>query len=498
MTPKRKLLVSLILAFCILSASLIFGRSFQNLEDKISRIENSLVPMPGIVIKGESIPKSTLKERMELYKVPGVSIAVINGYRIEWVRSYGVTEAGSKNSVTSDTMFQAASISKPVAAMAVLYYIEQGLLELDEDINDKLISWKVPDEELTREEKVTLRRLLSHSAGMTVHGFPGYRHDKEVPTVHQILDGRAPANTKEIRVDTKPGTIWRYSGGGYTILQQLLIDILNKPFPDIIEDVVLYPLEMTNSTYEQPLPDRFKTQAATAHHLTGRPVKGRWHTYPELAAAGLWTTPTDLARLAIEVMLAYKGLSNKVLNQGMIKEMLTVQKGNYGLGFSIKGRGEDIQFSHGGSNIGYKCMLIAFPERGQGVVVMTNGDHGANLFSEINFSLAAEYGWKDYLPSIRETVPLSEDILESYVGEYKISKTRTITISNEEGQLYIDPIYVVPSGSSKCAIYPRTESAFFTTATNAQISFKRNREGHVTSLTTPKSGKFDFELLPAG
>lgn len=199
------------------------------------------------------------------------------------------------------TLFQAGSISKPVAALAALRLVEQGKLSLDEDVNAKLVSWKVPGNEFTKEQKVTLRRLLTHSAGLTVHGFPGYAAGAQVPTLVQVLNGEKPANTPAIRVDTVPGRLWRYSGGGYTIMQQLLIDVTQKSFPELMRQLVLEPAGMKHSTYEQPLPPARAGEAATAHDANGQPVKGQFHTYPEMAAAGLWTTPTDLALLAIEL-----------------------------------------------------------------------------------------------------------------------------------------------------------------------------------------------------
>ena len=304
-------------------------------EEIARRIENVESGLRQAVITEGRDSRFTLAERMAHYNVPGVSIAVINNGRIEWARGYGVLEAGGDEPVTTETMFQAASISKPVAAVGALSLVESGALTLDADVNDYLTSWKVPQSEFTVEQPLTLAHLLSHSGGVTVHGFRGYAHDEQVPTLTQLLDGQAPANSDPIRVDTKPGDLWRYSGGGFCIVQQMMIDASGKPFPELMQEFVLGALGMEHSTYEQPLPERLSASAARGHRPDGQLVPGRWHTYPEMAAAGLWTTPSDLARFAIDVINTFEGKSAAVLSRDRVIEMLTVQHGNYGLGLSI-------------------------------------------------------------------------------------------------------------------------------------------------------------------
>ncbi len=315
-----------VLGFCLI----LYGCSPEppDPEIRIHRVENGLVPGPGIAVKGRPLALATLSERMAAYKIPGVSMAVIRNFQIEWARAYGSAEQESQSPVTTSTLFQAASISKPVAAAAALYWVEQGKLDLDQNINSQLKTWQMPENEWTKENIVTLRRILSHTAGLTVHGFPGYAQGKELPTVKQILDGiRPPANTPPVRVDTIPGTQWKYSGGGYTVMQLLLTDVLNRPFPSILQETVLGPAGMTHSTYQQPLPDNLIGQASSAHHRTGKVIKGQWHTYPEMAAAGLWTTPTDLCSFAIAIMQAYHGKSTALLSRSMAHEMLTEVQG---------------------------------------------------------------------------------------------------------------------------------------------------------------------------
>lgn len=329
---------------------------------------------------------AAIPDRMAQLGVPGVSIAWMRSGRIDRTEHYGV-----KN---PETVFQAASISKPFAAMAALHMSQYGNFTLDENVNGKLTSWQVPDNEFTVKEKVTVRRLLSHSAGLTVHGFPGYKHGAAIPTVVQILNGEAPANTAAIRVDTIPGSKWRYSGGGYTVLQQLMADRMKKPFPELMWQIVLKPLDLDRSLVEHPLPFPWVGNAARAHDRNGRPIEGNWHAYPELAAAGLWTTPSDLARFAIELRRAVRGESSKVLQKETARLMVTPQAGEYGLGLGLRGEGKALRFAHGGSNAGYRCLLEMHLDSGDGFAVMTNSDSGGKLTEEIRTQAQKEFGWQ--------------------------------------------------------------------------------------------------------
>ncbi len=476
--PARILCVLLI---CLSFEGCSAGRI--DLEARIERIESGLLPGPGIIVRGRPRPQASLIDRMQAYSVPGVSIAVINDFQVEWAKGYGLRSVEGEDPVTPETLFQAASISKPVAAAAALSLVQEGLLALDEDINGRLKSWRVPENEFTVEKKVTLRGLLSHTAGLTVHGFPGYARNRDVPALTQVLDGEEPTNTAPIRVDTPPGSRWRYSGGGYTVMQQLLIDILGKPFPQILQERVLGPAGMVDSTYEQPLPESRFAHAATAHFRNGKPIPGDWHTYPEMAAAGLWTTPTDLCRFAVAVMEALHGRSDAPLSPAMVREMLTEVDGGYGLGFSLEGAGETLRFGHGGSNAGFKCALIAWAHSGQGAAIMTNGDFGSPLLTEILHSLSQEYGWPGFKPQEKTAIELAADKLGSYAGTYRMQPAGTLTIAAEDGSLFVDRLYVVPGGRQRVEIFPESETHFFAVTTDASLTFKTDGEGVIKGVT---------------
>ena len=349
-----------------------------------------MVDMP----MGEKKPplRLDLLKLMQVYKVPALSIAVIDNFHIVWAKAYGVIEAGSNTPVTTRTLFQAGSISKPVAATGALSLVEKGKLSLDENVNQKLKTWKVPENEFTKTQKVTLRRLMSHSAGLTVHGFPGYDVNDSVPALVQIFNGEKPANTAPIRVDLVPGTKERYSGGGVTIEQQLMIDVTGTPFPALMRELVLDKVGMTDSSYEQPLPPARAAMTACGTYADGRAVHGKWHIYPEMAAAGLWTTPTDLSKFAIEIVLSKNGKSNRVLSKEMTRQMLTPVLEEAGLGFFMDKDNPGL-FGHNGADEGFQALLTMNAESGKGVAIMANSDNGIAVGDLLLRRVAKEYGW---------------------------------------------------------------------------------------------------------
>ncbi|SFH80417.1 serine hydrolase [Bradyrhizobium sp. Gha] len=423
-----------------------------------------------------------LQDRMAAYGVPGVSIAVIHHGAIEWAQGFGVVQLGG-GPVTPETLFQAGSISKPVAAMAALHLVEQGKLALDSDVNQALTSWKIPASAVAPGAVVTLRELLNHTAGLTVHGFPGYAAGAPIPTLVQVLDGEKPANTAAVRLEAAPGSRWKYSGGGYTVVQQLLLDISHQPFPKLMHDTVLSPIGMTRSTYEQPLPTELRSGAATPYKADGVPVEGGFHVYPEMAAAGLWTTPTDLARYAIEIQRSLRGDANRVLSAEMTKQMLVAGQGSHGLGLPIGGTPENPFFSHGGIDEGFEAVLAAYQDSGDGAVIMTNARGGQLLATEILRSIASVYGWPDFHPIIRTSVKVDPAILATYTGVYELTPTLSIAITLEHGQLMSQATH-----QRKLQLFPESRSKFFTKVVDAQLEFLATDAGHISHLILHQNG----------
>ncbi len=371
-------LLALVLAAC--------GGS--SLEDRIRSVETGLVEEYSTPGWGGM----TLTDRMAYHRVPGLSLAVIDGFEISWAKGYGSRRADRDEPVTSETLFQTASIGKPVVAVTTLRLVQAGSLDLDEDVNARLRSWRVPENEFTARAPVTLRRLLSHSAGTTVHGFRGYEGGAPLPTLLQILDGQPPANSPPIRVDAEPGE-YRYSNGGYMIVQALLTDVTGQPFTDLVDESVFAGLGMKDSLFD-PLPQNRWNRAASGHRSDGQPLPGGWHVYPEAGAGPFWSTPPDMARFGIELMRSHEGKSDRMLSQALAREMFTPQTGGFGLGIGVDDDGGNRLYAmHAGATEGFRSLLVFYAKRGQGAVIMTNGDGGELLAEELLRSLSREYGW---------------------------------------------------------------------------------------------------------
>jgi CubicO group peptidase (beta-lactamase class C family) len=333
---------------------------------------------------------------MRFHEVPGVSVAVIDDFALAYVEVHGVKSKSTREPVTAQTLFQAASLSKAVSAVGVMRLAQEGVVSLDTDVNDYLTSWQVPHNALQNTEKVTLRRLLSHTAGTTVSGFRGYRYTEPVPTSIQILNGEYPANSAPIVVDFVPGSRFRYSGGGYVVAGQAVEDVTGTSFPELIRERVLRPIGMDNSTYEQPLPDSLFHGAGSGYYASGVAVPGRHHIYPEIAAAALWTTASDVARFLIELQLSLHGESNKVLSRANAELLLTEVKRDYALGFDLWTYKGQPYFGHGGANDGFRSKMIAHRTDGHGVVILTNSDHGLELSESIIELVGRREGWPGY------------------------------------------------------------------------------------------------------
>jgi CubicO group peptidase (beta-lactamase class C family) len=441
------------------------------------------------------LSRLTISELMARFNVPGVSIAVIRDQQIHWAKGYGIADVATGAAVNTETMFQAASMSKPVAAMGVLRAVQDGLFTLDDDINRILTSWKLSYGEMARQGPVTPRMLTSHTSGLgDGFGFPGYEPSDSVPTVVQILNGDKRSNVGVLFMERPPMTLMEYSGGGVMLMQQALSDARKRPFVDIMRDDVLRPIGMTHSTYEQPLPPSLDRNAARAHSRDGKAMGPKWHVYPEQAAAGLWTTPSDLARFLIEVQRSAVGQSNRVLSRTLVQEMLSpVGVGDYAVGFSIEKVGQGWYFTHGGSNWGFRATMMAHKVKGYGLVIMTNADQGGAVASELSRRIQLAYEWdsfaqpapRGYRPPVdRVEITVAEAILRAYVGEYQVTPQLSLTITLENGRLQAQP-----TGQSKATLFAEAPDLFFLRVVNAQVRFTRAPSGEVTGLILDQGGR---------
>jgi CubicO group peptidase (beta-lactamase class C family) len=450
----------------------------ESLEVRIEHVENGL--LPAAFVKGGTATPMKLSDRMFVYQVPAASIAVIHNGKIDWARGFGVTKLGGAP-VTTETLFQAGSVSKPVTAFAALRLVQAGQLDLDADINRYLKSWKLPANRFHR--TVTLGELLTHTAGTNVPGFPGYASGEPVPTLQEILDGTPPANTPPVRVNIEPDTQWRYSGGGYAIVQQVLIDVSGKAFPELMNELVLVPIGITHSTFRQPLPDKLVADTATPYADTGEQVPGGPHTYPEMAAAGLWTDPTDLARFAIAFQHALSGSPGSLLSPRLARDMVATRFDKRGTMFGVRGRRTDPYFAHSGEDAGFVTYLVAYENRGDGAVVMTNGDRGFDLAEEIMRAIAREYGWPDFRPVEHTLAPIDARRLGQYAGCYLLSDGSLITISPKK-----DHLMVQIAGQRTWEVLPDGERHFFSKQIDVQLTFSAPVQGHSPRLVLRQYG----------
>jgi CubicO group peptidase (beta-lactamase class C family) len=454
-------------------------------DARIRQVESEL--LPSVAFKEHLGHPTTLKERMKELGIPGLSIAVIDEGKIAWARAYGLRDTDDGTPVTVDTIFQAGSISKPIAALGALRLVKEGKLSLDDDVNAKLKTWRVPENEFTKDAKVTLRGLTSHTAGLTVHGFPGYAVGSQIPTVVQVLDGQPPANTAAVRVNVRPGSTYRYSGGGYTVMQQLIADVANEPFESFMQAKVLDVLGMKSSSYSQSPPSSLVARRASAHQPGGKRIPGKWHIYPEMAAAGLWTTPTDLARYVLYVQAAMRGETGQLLTPVLAKDLVARQNnGQHGLGPQIPEVGEFARFGHGGVDEGFEANMVGYVSQGRGLVIMSNTNFSQMLFQEIEAGVARAYKWPGYeIPPQLEAARVSQSLLERVPGKYQLGPQTAAFIRAQEGRLFVE----LPEGGA-FEVFAKNGAELFSPPFGP-ITFQLVEvDGKVTALKTSHGREF--------
>lgn len=450
----------------------------RSILSRIDNVENGL--LPSILIEGEKTKHSSLTKRMQYYNIPGVSIAIINEGRIEWAKTYGVKETSSKDSLTLKSIFQAASLSKPISATLALKLVEEGLLDLETPVNNLLTSWQIPENQFTENHPVTLKNLLLHTSGLIGFGAEGYMPDSVLPSMTQIFKGESPANTPPYIVDFEPGSRWRYSNAGYTIAQQLMTEKTTMNYPELMEKYVLNPLGMENSTFQQPLPEGLKSIAVTGHMSDGSAVEGRWRVFPEMAAGGLWTNPGDLCKYLIELQNSYIGKSNKILSKIMAEYMLKRHFINFGIGILMGGEGDSLSVTFNGGGPGYRCDMFAYLKLGKGAVIMTNSENGNRLLPEIYRSISAEYGWPDYKPEIASGYNIETNKLANFIGTYhakqEIRPDFDIVITQAGLKLFTSVL------NEKFELVPVSETKFIITDYGWEIEFLKNDSDKTDSI----------------
>ncbi len=440
----------------------------KEIEDRISRItENLIVETPF----WNQYQNATLSERLAHYQTPGISIAVINNGEIEWARGFGVKDIKTKEPVNQNTLFQAASISKAVVSLAFMKLKENNEIDLDTDVNEYLKSWKIPSNK-GWQPVITIRQLLSHTAGLTVPSYVGYSPEVEIPTTVQILKGEYPANSDPVIANIIPGTRFRYSGGGLVVAQLILEDKFKEPLYKIMDSLVLSPLHLTYSTYEQPISESKAHLLASGYEALYQPITGNHNIYPEMAAAGLWTNPTELAKIIIEIQKACNNKSGFISNES-INEMLTPQKvePGMGIGLFLEGSGDSLLFGHSGGNLGYNSQIYGYKKLGKGAVVMINSsgfqinNSSFQLVFEVLRSIAKEYNWPGYFTG-NKRYEIKNEILNSFCGTYISEEGWEITVAKDGDKLTLrilsqPPVY----------LYAESDNKFYSEQLNLKAQF---------------------------
>jgi len=415
-------------------------------DSRVSRVENGLLPIATAKL-GE---RRSIEDRMRDYGVTGLSVAVVDEGKIAWAKGYGMADSASGRRVTPHTLFQAASISKPVSAMGVLALVQRGRLRLDEDANQALRSWKVPDNDFTRRQSVTVRMLLNHTAGLAHTGADTYvplSMGDPFPSMVEILTGKPPATAGPVSVISLPGSNFAYSAAGYEVLQQLVLDVSGEPFEQHMQSTVLQPIGMTDSTFSQDLSRAQLSQSATGYYAGGVSLPGRFRVGPALSVAGLRTTPTDIARFIINVQRSNVGQADKPLSPEMAHEMLTPGLGSRGLGPAISGSGDAVRFGHDGFNEGFESSFTAYEHLGKGAVVMANSGFAFMLIKEVLGSISRAYEWPEYGTTTQQppsasigqqlVIPVPPRVLTAAPAQYALDDIR-ITLFRRGPRLFVE------------------------------------------------------------
>jgi len=447
-------------------------------ENKIKQVESNLSPWA----VDQNNLKFTIEERMAKYNIHGLSIVIIKDYQIEWAKAYGRADVAEKRPVTTETLFQAGSISKSLNGVGILKLVQDKKLDLYSDINNYLTTWKFPYDSLSKNKIITPANLLSHTGGLGVHGFAGYTSKHPIPSIKDILDGKNPANSEPVRSIYEAGKTAEYSGGGIIISQLILTDITHKKYEDYMWRNILRPLRMKKSFFRQPAA-KDKNLISTGYSLDGKElVGGKYNVYPEQAAAGLWTNSTDLAKYIIETQLSLKGKSKKVLSQEMTKLRLTPYiDDESALGVFVNVKGNEKYFGHTGGTSGFISEYIGSFENGNGVVVMTNSGN-PGISSEIINSVAVVYKWNNfYSPDVKRSITLPNDILENYVGEYLLNG-QSIFIVKKQNELWLN-------SAIQSKMYFTTNSDFYITEKQTDYKFTKGLNGDVDGFTDKNNRK---------
>ncbi len=451
---------------------------------QIERIEKNLVPVH--YLKGIDHKKS-IPQLMQEDNIAGVSIAFIDKGKVSWQKTYGYSNLADSTKVTPNTVFNGASLSKPVTAMAALNLVEQGVLTLNEDVNNYLEGWKVPENEFTEQEKVTLKRLIGHTAGLERYVQSSFFPNEEFPTIDQMLAGEKPSVDPAVSVVSVPGQKQVYSNPGYSVIEKLIEDVTDKEFNEAITELIFEPCDMTHSSFEQPVPKHLSQQMATGYSNTLEPYP--YKLFPFKAAGGIWTTPTDLAKFLTTVLEDHHSGANVILSKRMTDSIFTKTPTRLGFAKIYNDESQDILFEHWGSNSGFTCYMVTSLNNKQGVVIMTNSDNGMSLMSYIARAVATANNWDFLQPKVFDRIAMDEVEMNKFTGKFK-GGNEVLGFEVVEGALHF-----LSETDATLKLVPIAENKFIQPDNNTLYEFLKNKEGEVKYVRMTKADGYNSDYL---
>lgn len=454
---------------------------------KISKVENNLTENRELIFEDSVIPKYNILDRMKFYKVPSVSLALINNGKIEWVKTYGYADIDAKRLANPKTLYQVASITKSVNALGIMKLVQEGKLSLTTDIRNYLKTWTFPDNEFSKGKLITLKNLLSHTAGLSVHGFIGYSVDDSLPKINEILNGERPANNEPVKPIYPINEHFEYSGGGYAVIRKILDDNISGNYDSLMTALVLKPLAMTHSTFSQPLSAKYKNYASGTDKEM-HTLKGNYYIYPEQSAGGLWSTASDIAKFVLGIQHDLKGSPNSLINKSLTQQMLMPVLNDYALGFGILEKGGEKYFWHEGESYGYNSMYYGSFTTGKGVVILTNAypNNGQPFIRELLNSVATVYDWKDfYKPIKKKLVFVPDSLLAKYAGQY-YSENPKIKISIKQNGNYLE----LTARQTEKMYATKPDTFFLASSPDEDCVFSSSKnEGSIDTFEVIQNGK---------
>lgn len=457
-------------------------------ETAIDRIERNLLPNQYLL--GHVVPKSIPQVMLE-DNIPGVSIAFVDQGKIKWEKSYGYADLQMLTKVTPETVFTGASLSKPIAAVAALQLVDKGLVSLDEDVNNKLKSWKVPDNSFTETKKVTLRHLIGHTAGISNFVYTSYGPNAKIPTSKQILSGESPSVDPAAEIVAEPGERYKYSNPGYTIIERLIEDISGKGFEAVVGSEVLSQVDMQDSSFIQPMPGNLMKRKATGY---SKELKAyTYKLFPFQAAGGIWTTPKDLAKFMMALMNDYHKESNTLVSKKIADQIFSKTPNRLGFTKQYSEQGNDLIFEHWGSNEGFTSYMVGSLDDNQGLVIMTNSDNGFGLMAAISRAVAQEYNWDLLKPRVYESVSIGENTLKTFVGTYGDGKENgeVSQFSVKKGNLYL----FTKGKPTEQKLIPIGESKLISPSEYITYEFIRGRDNSIKWVRITHESGWNYDLI---